>query len=199
MDEASTNNPKPQHKRRILLMLYVVAVAVLVAVALQVHSMRNPQSPSSPRPMSGLFPATLPAMSFLQRGNPSDLAAGVEGQSGLVPISEDPMGLVPPTGAKRQWAFRESQTGVLVARYSVQGEISPVAELYRTAMQGRKFRLCREAVDKFGWHRLDFIDNNSGQSASVALRNDGRDAKIVIVQVTVFSPLSPPRPGLDRS
>lgn len=190
-DRNDQNNQKGSPQGRVWFFLYLCVLAVGVVVALYIHSLNNPQSPAT---QSGRgFAVSAPAVMFPERMDPRELLSGLAGQSGLTPTKENPLGLLPPGGFVRQWAFCNEAAKIRLARYRGEGEILAVKEYFRNAMKERKLELRREADDPFGWHRLDFLDNNSDQSASVALRKDSRDARIVIVQVTVFT--LPPHAG----
>jgi len=136
----------------------------------------------------GAGPTTLPAK---PPQSLAELIAAPLAGTGLVPSDGDPAGLAPPPGAKRLYGFvrRLTDQAEQQARYEVAAGRDEIVAHYDKAMAARGLRKLKDATDPTG--RRMAIYRGSDGYATVALRTDRQEAKMVIVVVTVVTPARP--------
>ena len=150
----------------------------------RLESSYRPPRPFAVRP----GPATRPEPAI---DGPADLIDSPLAAVGLLPADGDPGGVAPPPKARRLYGFRRRLTDQAEhqARYEFRGTPDAAAEHYAPAFRARGFALLKDATDPTGRRVLVF--EKAPAFATVALRRDRREPKMVIVVVTVVIPSRP--------
>lgn len=128
---------------------------------------------------------------FLAGSRPADLA-------GLEPMSGDPEGLPPPSGAIRRMAFRRTAGAEqqLLARYDYPGSIEAAGAYYLELMRGRGYRLLSDSPAQ-GRRSLNF--GRDGQKANLLLeKSRSRDDLVSIVLVVTCPAVTEKKPLAAR-
>jgi len=189
--EAADHAHRRRQVVRTCLLLGMLVAGVLLAwlageaVRLYLQATWQRPGPASLNPR----PVTQPA-----RGprDLADLIVSPLAEAGLVPVDEDPAGLRPPPRARRTYAFRRRLTDQVEqqGRYDVPGDGDAVVAHYDKLLAERGFQKIKDSTDPTG--RRMAVYHRQPTFATVALRTNPRDAKMVIVVTTVVSPAKPP-------
>jgi hypothetical protein len=129
--------------------------------------------------------------------NPTDLSGSPLAAVGLVPLEGDPAGIGAPAGARRLYGFRRDLSDAVEqqVQYELTGTVADAAGHYTKTLASKGFALLKDTAAAPSQRVLVF---GSGQAhATVALRKDPREEKIVIIVVTVEPP-GASGPGSER-
>jgi len=109
---------------------------------------------------------------------------------GLTSFTGDPGGIPPVPSARRVFGFerRMARQVEQQARYELVGSPDAVAEHYEAELARRGYEKLKDAVGADGRRAIVFGKRDGW--ATVSLRRDARNVKMVIVSVTAVTPLS---------
>ncbi len=110
--------------------------------------------------------------------------------AGLTSYTGDPGGIVPAPGSRRVFGFerRMARQVEQQARYELVGSPEAVVAHYEAEMARLGYEKLKDAVQPDGRRAIVFGKRDGW--ATVSLRKDARNAKMVIIAVTAVSPVS---------
>jgi len=173
-----------KHVWRTVLVLSLMVVAVLGAwvgskavEAWLVASSQSPRGAISPGPTTQLSDHTLSL--------DSPLAAG------LLPFAGDPFGIAPAPASRRVFGFQRRMAGQVEqqARYELAGSPESAVGHYEAEMARLGYAKLKDAVGPDGRRAIVFAKRDGW--ATISLRKEARNGKMVIIAVTAVSPVPP--------
>ncbi len=182
--DAEVAGRRKQVRRTVfILSLMVLAVFAAWAVGTAVEAWLVASHKGSPRTASP-GPATAPG----EDAEPFSLDSPLAG-AGLTDFAGDPGGILPVPSARRVFGYERRLVGQVErqARYEYVGSRESVASHYQAELTRLGYENLKDSVGPDG--RRAMVFGKRGAWATVSLRRDARNAKIVIIAVTAVSPV----------
>ena len=178
-----------QARTTLLVLALMVAAVFLTWLAVEVVRARRLASGRQDRG-EAIHPGPHPPAEW-EPNDPREVFTSPYKAVGLADLEGDPGGIAPPAGAKRLFGFRQPIDGEvrMLGRYELAGTAEKAADHYLRSLRKDGFSLLRDSTDAEGARRLLF--EKPPGSVTVALRTNLREAKIVIITVTVVGPTGP--------
>jgi hypothetical protein len=169
---------------RKILLWTLVAVAAALGLGWGIQAYMESRQPTPDWSQIAPIPAVVP----WEPNTPAAAGGSPIASLGLRPMSGEPGGIAPPTGATRRSAFERRLTDGLEqqAKYEWWGGPDGAAGHYRKALQEKGFSLVSDKAQGPGQRMLVMARGNI--AATVAMRTYPPQDRLVIIVLTLASP-----------